>query len=303
MNVKVIILGSAGGLPTPDRSLPAILIDYNGELVLMDCGEGAQRQIMKAGYSLCRRMKVLITHLHGDHVFGLPGMIQSMNLLNRIHPLEVYGPKGLKEFINKVVEIAKCEPKFELIVREISEGDVLSSRHIKINGILTEHSRENLAYSIIIGSSLGKFIPEKAKELGVPEGPLWGILKSGKAITLENGRIIEPKEVLGEPIPGIKIVYTGDTRYCERLIDFAKEADLLIHEATFASDLAERAYEEGHSTAEDAAKIAKAAGVKKLIMTHISSRYRDSKILEEEARKIFENSEFAEDLKTYDLKS
>ncbi|MEM1573516.1 MAG: ribonuclease Z [Candidatus Methanomethylicaceae archaeon] len=303
MNAKVIILGSAGGLPTSERGLPAILIEYNGELILMDCGEGTQRQIMKAGYSLCRKMKIFITHLHGDHIFGLPGMIQSMNLLNRIHPLELYGPKGLKEFIYEVVGIAKCEPSFNLIVKEISEGEILSSKYIKVYGIKTEHSRENIAYSIILGGSIGRFLPNKAKELGIPEGPLWGMLKSGKSIILENGRIIEPKEVLGEPIPGIKIVYTGDTRYCEKIIDFANEADLLIHEATFASDLANRAYEEGHSTAEDAAKIAKAAKVKKLVMTHISSRYKDAKIHEEEARKIFENSEFAEDFKTYDLKS
>lgn len=303
MNAKVIILGSAGGLPTPERGLPAILIEYNGELILMDCGEGTQRQIMKAGYSLCRKMKIFITHLHGDHIFGLPGMIQSMNLLNRIHPLELYGPKGIKEFIDEVVGIAKCEPSFNLIVKEVSEGDILSSKYIKVYGIGTEHSRENIAYRIILGGSIGRFLPDKAKELGIPEGPLWGILKSGKSITLENGRVIEPKEVLGESIPGIKIVYTGDTRYCEKLIDFATGADLLIHEATFASDLANIAYEEGHSTAKDAARIAKAANVKKLIMTHISSRYKDAKIHEEEAREIFENSEFAEDFKTYDLKS
>lgn len=300
MSVKVVILGSAGGIPTPERNLPSILISVNGEIILLDCGEGTQRQMMIAGYSLCKKMKIFITHLHGDHILGMPGMLQSMSLLNRVHPLEIYGPKGIKEFVYKNFDI--CKPSFDIIVNEISEGEIFSNKKIKVIGALADHSEENIAYSITIGASLGKFLPEKARELGIPEGPLWGLLKSGHSIKLENGRIVKPEEVLGEPKPGIKIVYSGDTKYCEKIVEIAKEADLLIHEATFASDLSDRAHEEKHSTAEDAAKIAKLANVKKLVLTHISSRYKDTKILEEEARKIFENVEIAEDFKTYDFK-
>lgn len=303
MQVKVIILGSSGGIPTPDRGLPAVLLEWEGRLLLLDCGEGTQRQIMRAGYSLSRKMTVLITHLHGDHVFGLPGMIQSMNLLNRIHPLEVYGPKGLKDFIYNTTISTMSEPTFDLLVKEVAEGEIIRGKGILVKALWTDHSRPNLAYRLTLGSSLGRFIPEKAKNLGVPEGPLWGLLKSGHSVVLDNGKIVEPKDVLGEPIQGITVVYSGDTRYCEGLVELAKGADLLIHEATFGSDLAERANEEGHSTAEDAARVAKASGAKRLVLTHISGRYPDASVLKDEAQKVFENVEVARDLAVYELKS
>ncbi|MEM4216569.1 MAG: ribonuclease Z [Candidatus Methanomethylicaceae archaeon] len=303
MQVRVVVLGSSGGLPTPERGLPAVMLEGGGWIILMDCGEGTQRQMMRAGYSLCKKMKVFITHLHGDHVFGLPGMIQSMNLLNRIHPLEVYGPKGLKDFIEDTTISTMSEPNFDLSVFEVEEGEIFSSRDLVVRGVWADHSRANMSYRVNFGRNQGKFHPERAKELGIPEGPLWGMLKSGKSVILEGGRVVEPKEVLGEIVPGISVVYTGDTRYCERVVELANGADLLIHEATFGSDLAERAREEGHSTAEDAAMVASSAGVKKLILTHISSRYPDAKILEDEARRIFQNVEVARDLGAYDLKS
>ncbi|MGQ9759305.1 MAG: ribonuclease Z [Candidatus Methanomethylicaceae archaeon] len=303
MQVKVVILGSSGGTPTPDRGLPAVLLEGGGKLILLDCGEGTQRQLMRAGYSLCRKMMVLITHLHGDHVFGLPGMIQSMNLLNRVHPLEVYGPKGLKDFIRDITISTMSEPKFDLLVNEVAEGEVFRGKGVVIKGAWTDHSRANLAYRVTFGSSLGKFLPEKAKRLGVPEGPLWGLLKSGQIVVVDDGRVIEPKDVLGEPVPGITVVYTGDTRYCDGVVELAKGADLLIHEATFGSDFAERANEEGHSTAEVAARVAKASGVKRLILTHISGRYHDATILKDEAQKIFQDVTVAEDLLVYELKS
>ncbi|MEM3674553.1 MAG: ribonuclease Z [Candidatus Methanomethyliaceae archaeon] len=303
MQVRVVVLGSSGGLPTPERGLPAVILEGGGWIILMDCGEGTQRQMMRAGYSLCKKMKVFITHLHGDHVFGLPGMIQSMNLLNRIHPLEVYGPKGLKDFIEDTTISTMSEPNFDLSVFEVEEGEIFSSRDLVVRGVWADHSRANMSYRVNFGRNQGKFHPERAKELGIPEGPLWGMLKSGKSVILEGGRVVEPKDVLGEIVPGISVVYTGDTRYCERVVELANGADLLIHEATFGSDLAERAREEGHSTAEDAAMVASSAGVKKLILTHISSRYPDAKILEDEARRIFQNVEVARDLGAYDLKS
>ncbi|MEM3532108.1 MAG: ribonuclease Z, partial [Candidatus Methanomethyliaceae archaeon] len=270
MQVRVVVLGSSGGLPTPERGLPAVILEGGEWIILMDCGEGTQRQMMRAGYSLCKKMKVFITHLHGDHVFGLPGMIQSMNLLNRIHPLEVYGPKGLKDFIEDTTISTMSEPNFDLSVFEVEEGEIFSSRDLVVRGVWADHSRANMSYRVNFGRNQGKFHPERAKELGIPEGPLWGMLKSGKSVILEGGRVVEPKDVLGEIVPGISVVYTGDTRYCERVVELANGADLLIHEATFGSDLAERAREEGHSTAEDAAMVASSAGVKKLILTHIS---------------------------------
>ncbi|MCX8182522.1 MAG: ribonuclease Z [Candidatus Methanomethyliaceae archaeon] len=303
MQVRVVVLGSSGGLPTPERGLPAVILEGSGWIILMDCGEGTQRQMMRAGYSLCKKMKVFITHLHGDHVFGLSGMIQSMNLLNRVHPLEIYGPKGLKDFIEDTTISTMSEPHFDLSVFEVGEGEIFSSRDFTVRGVWADHSRANMSYRVTFGGNQGRFLPERAKERGVPEGPLWGMLKSGKSVVLEGGRVVEPKEVLGEITSGISIVYTGDTRYCERVVELARGADLLIHEATFGSDLAEKAQEEGHSTAEDAAKVAASSGVKRLILTHISSRYPDAKVLEDEAKRIFQNIEVARDLVAYDLKS
>jgi len=303
LQVKVVMLGTSGGVPTPDRGLPGVLMDWGGEIILMDCGEGTQRQILRAGYSLCRRMKIFITHLHGDHVFGLPGMIQSMNLLNRIHPLEIYGPRGLKDFIEETTISTMSEPNFELSIFEVAEGEIFSGRGMVVRGKWADHSRANMSYRVTLGASIGKFIPEKAEELGIPKGPYWGMLKSGKKVVLDGSRVIEPRDVLGEPVPGVSVVYTGDTRYCESVVELARGADLLIHEATFGSDLAEKAREEGHSTAEDAAKVAKLSGVKKLILTHISSRYPDAKFLEDEAKRIFQSVEVAKDLGTYELNS
>jgi ribonuclease Z len=301
--MKVTVLGSAAGIPTPERGLPAILVEVDGELVLFDCGEGTQRQMMKAGYGLCSKMRIFITHLHGDHIFGLPGMIQTMNLLNRIHPLEIYGPPGLKEFIEETTVATMSEPVFSLSIYEVSEGEIFKGKRYIIEGAWVDHSRATMAYRMVVGGSLGKFKPRRARVLGVPEGPLWSELKSGRKITLKDGRVIEPKNVLGEPVPGKIFVYSGDTRYSPNIIKLARGADMLIHEGTLASELKDWAEMEGHSTAEVAAKVAKEAGVKRLILTHISARYLDVGVRVDEAKRIFPKTEVTQDLKVYKLKS
>jgi ribonuclease Z len=301
--MKVTVLGSAAGVPTPERGLPAILVEVEGELVLFDCGEGTQRQMMKAGYGLCRRMRIFITHLHGDHIFGLPGMIQTMNLLHRIHPLEVCGPPGLKEFIEETTIATMSEPVFDLSVHEVSEGEIFRGKRYRIEGAWGDHSRASMAYRMVVGESLGRFKPGGARALGVPEGPLWSVLKSGRKVTLEDGRVVEPKDVLGKHLPGKVIVYSGDTRFSQNIVRLASGADILIHEGTLASDLTDWAEMEGHSTAERAARVAKEAKVKRLVLIHISARYQDARVLEGEAKKIFPNVEVAQDLKVYELKS
>ncbi|MDD1775927.1 MAG: ribonuclease Z [Candidatus Methanomethylicus sp.] len=300
--MKITILGSAAGLPTVDRGLPAIIVEVEGELLLFDCGEGTQRQLMRAGVSLCRKMRVFITHLHGDHLFGLPGLIQTMNLMNRVHPLGIFGPPGLKKFLEETTISTMPEPVFDLTVHEVKEGEIALGRQYRVIGALAEHSVPNIAYKLIAGESSGKFNSNKAEALGIPEGPLRKDLKSGKPITLEDGRHIDPADVLGKPVRGISMVYSGDTKPCSSVIKLAEDADLLIHEATFTHDLGDRASAEGHSTAEGAAGVAKSAKVKKLLLTHISARYPDGKVLEDEAKNIFASSEVVEDLKNYDLK-
>jgi ribonuclease Z len=301
--MKVTVLGSAAGVPTPERGLPAILVEVEGELVLFDCGEGTQRQMMKAGYGLCRKMRIFITHLHGDHIFGLPGMIQTMNLLNRVHPLEIYGPPGLKKFIEETTVTTMSEPVFDLSLRLVSEGEVYRGKRYRIEGAWGDHSRASMAYRMIVGESPGRFRPRRARALEVPEGPLWSELKSGRRITLRDGRVVEPRDVLGEPVPGKILVYSGDTRFSQNIVRLATGADILIHEGTLASGLRDWAEMEGHSTAEAAARVAKEAKVKRLILTHVSARYPDAHVLQEEARKIFPRTEVAQDLKVYELKS
>lgn len=301
--MRVTFLGTAAGMPTRERGLPSVLVEEGGEEILFDCGEGTQRQLMRANASLGRRMKIFVTHMHGDHIFGLPGLIQTMNLINRSHPLEVFGPPGLKDFIEQTTVPAMCRPSFDLSVHEIGEGEIYRCKQYTVIGSWTEHSIPNLAYKITFGESCGRFLPEKAKALGIPEGPLWGALKAGTPVVIGCGRVVEPCEVLGEPVRGISLVYSGDTRPCESLRRLASGADLLIHEATFSRELEGKAEAEGHSTASGAAGVALDAGVGVLILTHFSARYTDPAGLEAEGKEIFSNTKAARDLESYFPKS
>jgi ribonuclease Z len=297
MSLKVVFLGTAGSVPTPKRGLPAILVKRKGEQLLFDCGEGMQRQMIAAGASFHRETKVLITHLHGDHVLGLPGLIQTMALLDRDKPLQVYGPPGVRNFIECIKTIVQFGLTFPVEVYEIQEaGVVCEEPEYTVQAVWANHVTPSLAYALVEKPRPGKFYPERAKALGVPEGPLWGQLQRGKPVKLPDGRTVKPEDVLGPPRRGRKIVYTGDTRPFEGLAEFAADADLLIHDATLGDELAERAYEDGHSTPSQAAETAKKARVKRLVLTHISARYEDATPLLKQARKIFKNTIVAEDL-------
>ena len=300
--MHVIFLGTAGSVPTPKRSLPAILIQRKGEQIMFDCGEGVQRQMIKAKVGFHRKMKVFISHMHGDHVLGLPGLLQTMALLDRDTKLEVYGPAEIRRFIEDIRETIQFVLTFPLEIHEIDdEGVVCEEKEYAIEAVWTNHVIPSLAYGFIEKPRPGKFYPEKAKALGIPEGPLWSKLQQGHKIKLPNGRIIKPKEVMGPPRPGRKIVYTSDTSPFKNLVKFAEGADLLIHDATLDDELAERAEEDGHSTPSQAAENAKKAHVKHLILTHISARYKVPKILLKQARKIFENTQVAEDFMTIEI--
>ncbi|MEM2675171.1 MAG: ribonuclease Z [Candidatus Bathyarchaeia archaeon] len=302
MDLKVIFLGTAGSVPTPKRSLPAILVKRKGEQLLFDCGEGVQRQMVMANASFHKPTRVFVTHMHGDHVLGLPGLMQTMALHDRDKPLIVYGPPGIGRFIECIRETVQFALTFPIEVHEVSEaGVVCETLEYTVQAVWANHVTPSLAYALVEKPRPGKFYPEKAKALGVPEGPLWGQLQRGKAAQLPDGRIIKPEDVLGIPRPGRKIVYTGDTRPFEGLVEFAANADLLIHDATLGDELADRAAEDGHSTPSQAAETAKKAGAKKLVLTHISARYEDASTLLEQARRIFENTIVAEDLLAVDV--
>ncbi|MDH5459489.1 MAG: ribonuclease Z [Candidatus Bathyarchaeota archaeon] len=296
MSLRVIFLGTAGSVPTPKRSLPAILIQRKGEQLMFDCGEGVQRQMIKAKAGFHRKMKVFITHMHGDHVLGLPGLIQTMALLDRERKLEVYGPPGIKRFIEAIRETVQFVLTFPVEIHEIEEaGVVCEEEEYAVKAVWANHVIPSLAYALVEKPRPGKFYPEKAKALGVPEGTLWSKLQHGHKVKLLDGRVIKPEQAVGPPRPGRKIVYTGDIRPFRGVVKFAAGADLLIHDATLDDALAEKAEEDGHSTPSQAAKNARKAKVKQLILMHISARYDDASILLEQAQKIFRNTEVAED--------
>ncbi len=302
MSLRVIFLGTAGSVPTPKRSLPAVLIQRKNEQLMFDCGEGVQRQMIKAKLGLHRKMKIFISHMHGDHILGLPGLLQTMALLDRERKLDVYGPPRIRRFLEGIRENVQFVLTFPVEIREITETSVVcEEEEYIVQAIWSNHVVPSFAYAFLEKRRPGRFYPEKAKTLGVPQGPLWSRLQHGHKIKLENGQVISPEEVAGPPRPGRKIVYTGDTRPFKDFVKFAVGADLLIHDVTFEDALAEKAEEDGHSTPSQAASTAKKAKAKKLILTHISARYADTNILLEQAQKIFKNTQVAEDFMEVEL--
>ena len=299
--MKITFLGTSGGIPSISRSLPSIAVNFSGELILFDCGEGTQRQMMKAGTGFKREMVILLTHLHGDHILGLPGLIYTLSMLDRKHPLKIVGPPGTRKFVESILEIRFGRINYDLLVKEVWEGKVYESRDYVIEAVEADHSVPALAYRLREKDRPGRMKVEFLEEIGVPKGPLWGKLQKGEEIVFE-GRVIRPEEAVGPPRPGRRIVYTGDTRPSRKITEFARNADVLIHDATFGSEFEEEAGEEGHSTARQAAEIALKAGVKRLYLFHISPRYEgnEEKLLEE-AREIFPESYLAEDLLTYEV--
>jgi len=294
--MRIIFLGTAGSIPTPKRSLPAILIQRKGEQIMFDCGEAVQRQMIKARAGFHKKMKVFITHMHGDHVLGLPGLLQTMSLLDRGKKLDIYGPQGIKRFLEDIRETVQFVLTFPVEIHEILEtGTVCEEEEYIVEAVWANHVIPNVAYALVEKPRPGRFYPEKAKVLGVPEGPLWSKLQHGHKVKLSDGRIIKPEDVTGPVRTGRKIVYTGDTRPFRGFVKFAANADLLIHDATLNDELSERAEEDGHSTPAQAAINAKRAKVKRLVLTHISARYEDTNPLLKKARKIFKNTEVAED--------
>lgn len=296
MSLHVVFLGTAGSVPTPMRALPVIAIRRKDELILFDCGEGAQRQMIQAKVGFHRKTKVFVTHLHGDHVLGLPGLLQTMALLDRKRKLEVYGPVGIRAFVEAIQKTVQFALSFPVEITEIEDADVVcEEKEYKVHAVPVDHVVLSLAYALIEKPRPGKFNPKRAKALGVPEGPLWARLQNGSTVKLSNGRVVKPEEVVGKPRQGRKIVYSGDTRPTRELVRLAENADILIHDATFDDQLKDRAAEDGHSTPSQAAETAKNAGAKRLILTHISARYEKTSLLLKQARKIFPRTQVAED--------
>jgi len=300
--MRVIFLGTSGSTPTATRNLSAIVIKRKGELILLDCGEGTQQRMIQAKVGFGRNFKIFITHMHGDHVLGLPGILQTLSLFDFKSPLQIFGPSGLKRFIDAIIETLKFKLTFPLLIREIDEGIIYKQKEYHIQAVYVEHSIPTLAYALIEQDRPGKFSPEKAKFLKIPKGPLWSKLLHGEIIMVGNGKVVTPNHILGPSRRGRKIVYSGDTRPCKNILNLAKDANLLIYEATFSDEYKETANENMHSTPSQGAKIAKEANVKKLILTHISPRFDNMDVFLKEAKKIFLATEVATDLLEFEIR-
>ncbi|MGD6805642.1 MAG: ribonuclease Z [Candidatus Bathyarchaeia archaeon] len=296
MSIRVVFLGTSGSVPTLKRSLPCVVVQCPKNQWMFDCGENAQHQMMASKVSFHRKMKILITHLHGDHVLGLPGLLQTMALMDRKEPLEIYGPKGLSNFLICTKETLNFGLNYPVTINEIlSEGVVCDEDEYQVIAAKSSHAVDGYCFAFVEKPRPGKFYPKKALALGIPEGELWSKLQGGQEVTSPSGTVVKPSDVMGPLRPGRKIVYTGDTKPFEAFAKFAENADLVIHDSTFDDSLVEKAGVDGHSTPTQAAGQAKAANAKRLVLFHISARYPDATPLLEQAKKVFPNSILAED--------
>lgn len=300
--LELIFLGTGGSWPTVQRNVTSIALKKDGKVILFDCGEGTQRQIQKSSLSYMQISEIFISHFHGDHFLGLSGLLQTMQLNDRKEPVHIYGPQGMDELAVKLVTLGYFRPAFPIFSHEVYDKDTLSFDDYSIDVLQTDHGVPSLSYRFREPNRPGKFNKPKALELGVPEGPLFSKLQRGNVVELSDGKKIYPRMVLGSPRPGRTVVYSGDTKPVDSMISFAKNADVLVHEATFDESLQERANDYGHSTAKQAAEIASKAKVDILVLTHISPRYLSVKQLKKEAESVFTPVLIPRDLQTFSVK-
>ncbi|HEY2600825.1 MAG TPA: ribonuclease Z [Thermoleophilaceae bacterium] len=282
MDLDVLFVGTAGSAPTARRGLPATLVRRGGDRLLFDCGEGTQRQLLRS-VGLLELEELFISHFHADHFLGLPGLLKTFGLRGREQPLSIYGPPGLRALYQALMPVMG-KPGFEVRIEELQPNDELLRDGYLIAAFEVAHRVTAYGYALIEEQRPGRFDEARARELGVAPGPDFGRLQSGEAVG-----DVRPEQVLGEPRAGRKVVIAGDTMPCDMTAVVAHGADLLIHEATFSIEEAERARETGHSTARGAAELAAAAEVKLLALTHISQRYAGRE-LRDEAREVFDNT-------------
>lgn len=290
--IKITFLGTADQIPSADRNHSAILISYDGENILVDCGEGTQRQFRKANLNPCKITKILITHIHGDHVFGLPGLLSTLNFSGYGRELRIYGPKGIKRFLGEFLNLDYIGRNFKIIIDEV-HGKFYETKDFYIEAERMEHGIPCNAYNFVIRDKI-RLDKGKLKKMKIPEGPHLKQLKEGKDAVI-GGKKIKAKDLVYEE-KGKKISFVLDTKKNERIVPFVKGADFLISEAEFSEELKDQAEEHLHMTSVDAAENAKKAKAGKLILTHISQRYENNlgKILKE-ARKVFKNTFIVKD--------
>lgn len=290
--MEILFLGTSSMVPTKERNHSGVLISYKSENILVDCGEGTQRQMKIAGAKLTRLTKILISHWHGDHVLGIPGLIQSMSASGYNGRLVVYGPIGTKSFMKKVFEVFAFDNKIDIAVNEISSGKFFESNDFILEARMLRHNLPTLGYSLI-EKARRKIDIKYIKEIEIPIGPLLGKLQKGKSIVWKGKKVDVSKAT--KIVKGKKITIINDTLPCRNADALAKNSDLIICEATYSSDFEDKSEKRMHMTAADAAKLAGKANAKKLILTHFSARYKDTKELEKDAKKYFKNFICAKD--------
>jgi len=299
-HLGVTFLGTSSGQPTLTRGLSCVALVRDGDLFLFDCGEGAQIQFRKAGLRFGRLRAIFVTHMHGDHVTGLPGMLMSLQMTGREEPLPIVGPPGIGEFVRETARMIFTGFGFSLDFREHSEpGLVYEDDAVVVEAHPLEHRLFAIGYRFAERDFPGRFDVEAATALGVTPGPDFGRLQWGETVTTATGETVRPDQVLGPPRRGRVVSYCTDTRPCQGSVVLSREADFMIHEATFARDRLDDARETGHSTAEGAAAAALKAGARRLMITHFSPRYTEPDVLLSEARSIFLNTEAAAELREY----
>jgi len=299
----IVVLGTSSGLPVKGRNTSACAVKVGSELVLFDCGEATQHQLRRAGLKTSQIKNIFLSHLHGDHINGLPGLLGGMSLRKGDRKeLNLFGPPGLKRYVDTLKLLKICEPKFKIEVTEIEEEEpsiLFSDEKYTVTSAALSHRIPCFGYCLKETERPRPLLVEEAVRLGVPAGPLFGNLKRGESVILEDGTVVDPEQVLGEKPKSMSFAYCTDTTYLpERVKELAHRADLLLHEATYGPDQEEKATDHGHSTTEQAAKVAKFADVKTLFLTHFSPRYSDSELEElvKQAQSIFPQTFLAHDL-------
>jgi len=296
-----VFLGTSASQPTEDRGLSCICLEREGEILMFDAGEGAQISYLKSGLGWNKKMKIFVTHLHGDHCVGILGLLQTMTLQRRTEKIEIYGPGGIDEFIAANIKVLNFGLSFPVMISSIEEGIVTDEKTYTVKACNADHSVPAFSYVFQEKDKAGRFHPDKAKELGVPEGSLWHKLQNGEEVTVE-GKTVKPSDVLGEKRPGKKIGISGDTRPTKKLEEFFKDCDYLSFDSTFLDELKDKAIETHHSTSKEVATLAKNANVTNLILTHFSARYQDESVLADEAKTIHDSVIAAKDLLEIEIK-
>ncbi|CAM4285137.1 ribonuclease Z [Paenibacillus alkaliterrae] len=307
--MNIWFLGTGAGRPSKHRNVTAIALQLPEPSCgwwLFDAGEATQHQLMRTPLKLSKLEAVFVTHLHGDHIYGLPGLLSSRSFDGGISPVQLFGPPGLKRYMETVFEISGTQLDYELQIHEITddEGFITDNGQVKVEAGQLDHRVPCFGYRITEHDQPGKLLVDKLKELGVEAGPLYGKLKQGESIALPNGTVVRTADVTGPIQAGRVVTVLGDTKPCGNAVKLAKDADLLVHEATFAAGLEEKAHEFGHCTTIDAAETAAKANAKRLVMTHFSGRYGNEDLirLEEEAAERFTAVTAATDFMMIEIK-